>query len=56
MWIPHRPTDGTPIFRQLFAALERAIADEVLPMGARLPPQRALAGRLGISVGTVTWA
>lgn len=56
MWIPHLPTDGTPIFRQLFAALERAIADGVLPMGTRLPPQRALAGRLGVSVGTVTRA
>ncbi len=56
MWIPDLPTDGTPIFRQLFAALERSIADGVLAVGARLPPQRELAERLGVSVGTVTRA
>ena len=56
MWTPDLPTDGTPIFRQLFAALERAIADGVLEVGARLPPQRSLAEKLGVSVGTVTRA
>jgi DNA-binding transcriptional MocR family regulator len=56
MWIPDLPTDGTPIFRQLFAALERSIADGVLAVGSRLPPQRELAERLGVSVGTVTRA
>ena len=56
MWTPDLPTDGTPIFRQLFAAIERSIADGVLPVGARLPPQRELAERLGVSVGTVTRA
>ena len=56
MWTPYLPTDGTPIFRQLFAALERAIADGELKVGAQLPPQRELAERLGVSVGTVTRA
>lgn len=56
MWTPDLPTDGSPIFRQLFAALERAIADGVLGVGTRLPPQRSLAERLGVSVGTVTRA
>lgn len=56
MWTPDLPTDGTPIFRQVFAALERSIADGVLAVGSRLPPQRELAERLGVSVGTVTRA
>ena len=56
MWTPDLPTDGTPIFRQLFAALERSIADGVLAVGSRLPAQRELAERLGVSVGTVTRA
>jgi DNA-binding transcriptional MocR family regulator len=56
MWTPDLPTDGTPIFRQLFASIERAIADGVLAIGTKLPPQRSLAERLGVSVGTVTRA
>src|SRR5579883_1799497 len=56
MWTPDLPTDGSPLFRQVFAALERAIADGVLEVGTKLPPQRSLAERLGVSVGTVTRA
>lgn len=56
MWIPHLPTDGTPIFQQILAGLERSIRDGLLKSGERLPPQRALAEKLGVSVGTVTRA
>jgi DNA-binding transcriptional MocR family regulator len=56
MWIPDLPTDGTPIFQQILAALERSISDGELEPGARLPPQRLLARRLGVSVGTITRA
>ncbi|HEY6456376.1 MAG TPA: PLP-dependent aminotransferase family protein [Steroidobacteraceae bacterium] len=56
MWIPDLPTDGTPLFHQILAALERAIRDGGFKAGERLPPQRALARTLGVSVGTVTRA
>jgi DNA-binding transcriptional MocR family regulator len=56
MWIPDLPTDGTPLFHQILAALERAIRDGGLKAGERLPPQRALAQTLGVSVGTITRA
>jgi DNA-binding transcriptional MocR family regulator len=56
MWLPNLPTDGTPIFQQILASLERSIRDGLLPPGERLPPQRALAEKLGVSVGTVTRA
>ena len=56
MWIPDLPTDGTPLFQQILAALERAVRDGGLKAGERLPPQRALARTLGVSVGTITRA
>jgi hypothetical protein len=37
MWIPDLPTDGTPMFQQILAALERSISDGELEPGARLP-------------------
>jgi DNA-binding transcriptional MocR family regulator len=56
MWTPDLPTDGTPLFEQILAALERAVRDGGLKAGEQLPPQRALARILGVSVGTVTRA
>ncbi|HTV80210.1 MAG TPA: PLP-dependent aminotransferase family protein [Steroidobacteraceae bacterium] len=56
MWTPDLPTDGTPLFQQILAALERSIRDGGLKPGERLPPQRELAKALGVSVGTVTKA
>jgi len=55
-----RPTlggeDGRPLYARLIDALERDIAAGRLGPGARLPPQRDLAHRLRLSLGTVTKA
>lgn len=56
MWTPDLPTDGSPLFQQILAALERAVRDGGLQAGEQLPPQRELARTLGVSVGTVTRA
>ncbi len=39
----------TPLYRQLIAQIREQIESGALPAGSRLPPSRALAGRLGIS-------
>ncbi len=56
MWTPDLPTDGSPLFHQILAALERSIREGGLKPGDRLPPQRVLARTLGVSVGTITRA
>src|SRR3546814_8209751 len=56
IWIPkidHRPA---PRYRAIAEAISDAIASGELPSGTRLPPQRELAWRLGVTVGTVTRA
>src|SRR3546814_16871437 len=56
IWIPkidHRPA---PRYRAIAEAISDAIASGELPSGTRLPPQRDLAWRLGVTVGTVTRA
>ncbi|MBQ1543964.1 GntR family transcriptional regulator [Caulobacter sp. CCUG 60055] len=55
-WLPTLPETETPIFERLIEALAADIASGVLPAGRRLPPQRELAHRLGLGVGTVTRA
>lgn len=45
-----------PLYGHLVSLLESAIARGDLPSGARLPPERALANRLGISRTTVVSA
>ena len=44
---------ATPLYRQIAATLERAIATGEIPVGARLPPERTLAVALGIDRTTV---
>lgn len=52
-WVPAlNATDG-PLYLALAAAIEGAMASGELPPGTRLPPQRWLAGALGITAGTV---
>ncbi|WP_188268586.1 MULTISPECIES: PLP-dependent aminotransferase family protein [unclassified Streptomyces] len=43
-----------PLARRLAVAVEKAVHDGRLPLGARLPAERLLAGELGIARGTVT--
>jgi GntR family transcriptional regulator/MocR family aminotransferase len=46
----------TPLLRQIYLALRRAILTGVLPPGARLPPSRALALELQVSRNSVVVA
>ena len=55
-WTPTLAADETPLYEQLVRALADDVAAGVLEPGARLPPQRDLAFRLGLGVGTVTKA
>ena len=43
-----------PRYRQIADLIERAVAENRLQPGDRLPPQRGLAQRLGIDLTTVT--
>lgn len=45
-----------PLHERLVTALAEDITSGVLPIGARLPPHRDLAFRLGLGLGTVTKA
>jgi len=55
-WTPTLPDGGAPLYERLVAVLRADIASGVLAAGERLPPQRDLAYRLGIGLGTVTRA
>ncbi len=44
---------AVPIYRQLYARLREQILTGALPEGTRLPPERALAERLGVNRSTV---
>lgn len=52
-WVPVLGRTDGPLYLALAAAIETAIATGELPPGFRLPPQRWLAGALGITAGTV---
>src|SRR5271170_8039668 len=56
MWFPTRLDDEGPRFLAILRALERDIANAKAVAGDRLLPQRELAYRLGLSVGTVVRA
>lgn len=56
MWSPARLDSRGPRFLAIVRALERDVADGTLAPGDRLRPQRDLAYRLGLSVGTVVRA
>jgi DNA-binding transcriptional MocR family regulator len=55
-WRPELDGGRATLYRQLVDALARDVASGALSAGERLPPQRVLADRLGLSVGTVTKA
>ncbi len=50
---PFRPHSGEPIYRQIYARLRNAIAEQLLRPGDRIPAARALALELGVARGTV---
>ncbi len=54
MWHPALRQGSKPIHDQLVDALARDVAAGTLAPGTRLPPQRELAYRMKIGVGTVT--
>jgi DNA-binding transcriptional MocR family regulator len=54
MWTPVLGDDAQTVSGRLLAALRRDIGEGRLPPGAKLPPHRDLAHRLGIGIGTVT--
>ena len=56
MWFPQLDGRAGPRYRALVDALAQEVAEGRLPAGARLPPQRDLAYRLGVTVGTVSRA
>ncbi|GBQ67151.1 GntR family transcriptional regulator [Ameyamaea chiangmaiensis NBRC 103196] len=56
MWQPELESGRQPLYERLVVAMARDIRTGELPPGSRLPPQRDLAFRLGVSVGSVTRA
>jgi DNA-binding transcriptional MocR family regulator len=55
-WTPTLDQAGGTLHQRLLGAIRNGIAAGTLPPGAQLPPQRALANRMGIGIGTVTRA
>src|ERR1700722_6521267 len=55
-WLPQLDPGSAPIYSRIVSALERDVRLGTVDGGARLPPQRALAEHLNVSVGTVTKA
>lgn len=55
-WTPSIPDGSAPLYERLVAVLRADIASGALAAGVRLPPQRDLAYRLGVGLGTVTRA
>ncbi len=55
-WTPSIPEGAAPLYERLVTALRADIASGALAAGVRLPPQRDLAYRLGLGLGTVTRA
>ncbi|KIQ83413.1 aminotransferase-like domain-containing protein [Aeromonas sp. L_1B5_3] len=56
IWTPDLSAFDGPLYLRLASAIEQAIVDGSLPAQTRLPTHRALADKLGVTVGTVTRA
>ena len=52
-WLPDLTGKSGPLYLQLADAIEEAIADNSLPTGQKLPPQRNLAFDLKVTIGTI---
>lgn len=55
-WQPEIVAGPRPVYERIVEAIERDVAAGKLGQGARLPPHRDLAYRLGLGIGTVTRA
>jgi DNA-binding transcriptional MocR family regulator len=55
-WLARLPGEGPPMYVRMVEALEAAIRDGELQAGDQLPPQRTVAGLLGVDLTTVTRA
>ena len=53
IWTPTISAEAEPKYQALVDALLRDVEAGVLQPGTRLPPQRELAERLGVAIGTV---
>jgi DNA-binding transcriptional MocR family regulator len=56
IWLPTLSDRNGPRYRAIAEAIAEAVAAGALPPGSRLPTQRELAERLGVTVGTVSRA
>ncbi|MGH6954530.1 MAG: GntR family transcriptional regulator, partial [Alphaproteobacteria bacterium] len=56
MWAPKLAGRAGPVYRSIADALAEEIEEGGLAPGTRLPTHRALADRLGVTIGTVTRA
>ncbi len=54
IWVPNLTHRDGPVYRALADAIIDAVEKGELPVGARLPPQRELAWKLGVTVGTIS--
>lgn len=54
IWTPDLQQFPGPRYQALATAIESAVRSGELPPGTRLPPQRDLAWKLGVTVGTVS--
>lgn len=54
IWLPDIKQFPGPRYQALAMAIEQAVRDGTLAPGDRLPPQRDLAWKLGVTVGTVS--
>lgn len=52
-WLPDLSTGSGPIYMRLADRIETDITEGVLPVGAKLPPQRDLAFDIGVTIGTI---
>jgi len=55
-WLSRLQREGRPLYLALAEALEAAVRDGELQPGDQLPPQRAVAERLGVDLTTITRA
>ena len=55
-WDNFRPEGPGPTYRAIYRRMARSIETGKLVGGRRLPSQRLLADKLGVSIGTVTRA